>query len=570
MSDFEQPVEPMSRAEAILRKYGGITPMSRVEALLKELVDESGGSSVTVTPVLSEGVRLATIGVDGTDYNIYAPEDVVGSIVSVTTEYNTGTLLATITVNDVEHYIYVPDANNILSGTNTPSANVGEDNDIFIKYDGINTERSYTRIASISMGSGEYHKTVTVDLTPDYYHLKFASMVGIANSVIVLKQDVYPRGSVKLIYGYDNVTFTINGNSISINRSEYNGNTYDIYASVIESSVPTNINTLYAKLNGTWFPFPDKGNVEDVYINGASVLDENNIAQIKSYQEITKAEYDALPSSKLTDDILYCITDGGATKPGEYFNPVIYSTTEREVGVWTDGKPLYQKTLYSATTVIGESTNFFDLSALDIDEMVDWHGNFIRDGKFYSVDMIEKPSSSSANAYARCRYVPDTKQFAVNVAEFNSYPTSFGRLYVTIQYTKTTDTPGSGKYTTLGVPSVHYSTEEQVIGTWIDGKPLYQITKKIVNDELWADYTYYGLSVTNLDFVTVKEATFVDPSNSVYASLPYRIPSTNNYIEVGMNVIDSVKRLTIRTNTTFSATTGRYIVATIIYTKTTD
>jgi hypothetical protein len=435
MSDFEQPVEPMSRAEAILRKYGGITPMSRVEALLKELVDESGGSSVTVTPVLSEGVRLATIGVDGTDYNIYAPEDVVGSIVSVTTEYNTGTLLATITVNDVEHYIYVPDANNILSGTNTPSANVGEDNDIFIKYDGVNTERSYTKIASISMGSGEYHKTVTVDLTPDYYHLRFASVYAIANSVIVLKQDVYPRGSVKLIYGYDNVTFTINGNSISINRSEYNGNTYDIYATVIESSVPTNINTPYAKLNGKWFPFPDKGNVEDVYINGTSVLDENSIAQIKSYQEITKAEYDALPSSKLTDDILYCITDGG----------------------------------------------------------------------------------------------------------------------------------GSGG----GSSEVNYSTEEQRIGTWIDGKPLYQITKKIVNDELWADGTYYGLSA-NLDFATVKEATFVDPSNSVYASLPYHIPSTNNYIEVCMKVIDSVKRLTIRTNTTFSATTGRYIVATIIYTKTTD
>jgi hypothetical protein len=483
MSDFEQPVEPMSRAEAILRKYGDITPMSRVEDLLKELVDESGGSSVTVTPVLSEGVRLATIGVDGTDYNIYAPEDVVGSIVSVTTEYNTGTLLATITVNDVEHYIYVPEEEKeILTGFATPSATLGTDGQIYVQYTGDQETEAET------IWSGSEHWS--------YYQPQWKK-IGDFNPL-----DYYRIG----IYGSSNGFTVNNSNLVSAilelseqgsywnasrrfgikieDNSLYAIQTYGSGSSTLYSVNGTNliadgVEQVYSKTDGTWFPFPDKGNVEDVYINGTSVLDENSIAQIKSYQEVTKAEYDALPSSKLTDDILYCITDGGATKPGEYFNPVIYSTTEREVGVWTDGKPLYQKTLYSATTVIGESTNFFDLSALDIDEMVDWHGNFIRDGKFYSVDMIEKPSSSSVNTYARCRYVPDTKQFAVNVAEFSSYPTSFGRLYVTIQYTKTTDTPGSGKYTTLGVPSVHYSTEEQVIGTWIDGKTLYQKTFEV-------------------------------------------------------------------------------------------
>jgi len=51
------------------------------------------------------------------------------------------------------------------------------------------------------------------------------------------------------------------------------------------------------------------GNVADVYVNGVSVLDADTIAQIKSYKEVTQAEYDALPSSKLTDGVMYCIKD---------------------------------------------------------------------------------------------------------------------------------------------------------------------------------------------------------------------------------------------------------------------
>lgn len=54
------------------------------------------------------------------------------------------------------------------------------------------------------------------------------------------------------------------------------------------------------------------GNVDDVYVNGVSVLDSQHIAQIKSYKEVTQAQYDALPSSKLTDGIMYCITDSNA------------------------------------------------------------------------------------------------------------------------------------------------------------------------------------------------------------------------------------------------------------------
>lgn len=52
------------------------------------------------------------------------------------------------------------------------------------------------------------------------------------------------------------------------------------------------------------------GNVDDVEVNGVSVVDANKVAKITSYKEVTQAEYDALPATKLTDGIAYFIKDG--------------------------------------------------------------------------------------------------------------------------------------------------------------------------------------------------------------------------------------------------------------------
>lgn len=51
------------------------------------------------------------------------------------------------------------------------------------------------------------------------------------------------------------------------------------------------------------------GDVKGVNVNGQSVVDSNDIAQIKSHICLTEDEYDALPNTKLSDDILYCIKD---------------------------------------------------------------------------------------------------------------------------------------------------------------------------------------------------------------------------------------------------------------------
>lgn len=69
----------------------------------------------------------------------------------------------------------------------------------------------------------------------------------------------------------------------------------------------------FLKGDGTWASAGGGGggNVDDVNVNGVSVVDSNRVAQIKSYKEVTQSEYDALPQSKLTDGVLYCIKDAG-------------------------------------------------------------------------------------------------------------------------------------------------------------------------------------------------------------------------------------------------------------------
>lgn len=63
------------------------------------------------------------------------------------------------------------------------------------------------------------------------------------------------------------------------------------------------------------------GSVNDVLVNGVSVVDGNGDAQITSYKEVTQAEYDALPSSKESDGIMYAIKDATPT-PYPFFTVI--------------------------------------------------------------------------------------------------------------------------------------------------------------------------------------------------------------------------------------------------------
>lgn len=168
---------------------------------------------------------------------------------------------------------------------------------------------------------------------------------------------------------------------------------------------------------------------------------------------------------------------------GKEIQPVIYSNDEREVGVWTDGKPLYQKTFIVDNPQAGGQT--YNLNISNLEKVVEQFGTWTRRWEAYG-----SISSWTYNINAENEIMPSFQpQFQVLARARDSdgtfyiyYPTSgayssaVSQVRLTIQYTKTTDTAGSGIWTPSGVPAVHYSTDEQVVGTWTDGKTIYQKT----------------------------------------------------------------------------------------------
>lgn len=208
-------------------------------------------------------------------------------------------------------------------------------------------------------------------------------------------------------------------------------------------------------------------NVDDVKVNGTSVVDSNQVAQITSYKEVTLAQYIALPSTKTSDGVMYCITDiaGGA----DGYPPLIYSDEEREVGVWRDGKPLYQKTInFGALPDAAEKFVAHNISNLD--EITRIYGiTNNSSGSTFPLPFVNIEVSTGYQILLRATS-------SDIVVRTGSDRTAFTNTFITVQYTKTTDTAGAGTWTTQGGYAHHYSTDEHVIGTWVDGKPLYEKT----------------------------------------------------------------------------------------------
>lgn len=171
------------------------------------------------------------------------------------------------------------------------------------------------------------------------------------------------------------------------------------------------------------------------------------------------------------------LLDGNKISGGiNYITPECYSTEEREVGCWVDGKPLYQKSVATGGSVPSGAT------------------------------LIQR--------------IVQTE-------------------YDTLLYTKTTDTAGSGTWTPSGIPAVHYSTEEHVIGTWIDGRTLYEKTITIAALPSDTEAVEYTISNETINLLSYEGTVTFQSGNK--GSLPY----TN--IAPDVTTVDNIKSAIIST-----------------------
>ena len=196
--------------------------------------------------------------------------------------------------------------------------------------------------------------------------------------------------------------------------------------------------------------------------NDAEWFDVNKEISFNDFNELSQEEKDNGTSYYIPDATVV----SNLTVMGNRFDKAnIYTDTERMIGSWM-GKPLYQKTInfghnYDSNNRITKTLTEIGISNLD--KFIYMEGIALASGGAAMPVPIAQSSSEII-----CLYYATSITSIIILCTTASWKDR--DIYITLQYTKTTDTTvniGTGN---------DYSTDEQIIGTWIDGKPLYQKT----------------------------------------------------------------------------------------------
>ena len=130
----------------------------------------------------------------------------------------------------------------------------------------------------------------------------------------------------------------------------------------------------------------------------------------------------------------------------------IYSEDEKLIGVWVNGKPIYQKVMTDLSIAMAwdgayntKGTAVSPIELTDLDDVIQVFG------------LLDNPRDQISLSYAK----------SVNKL-IGTYSGTIKTLVW--QYTKTADSAVA-----IG-SDTDYSTTEKIVGTWIDNSPLYQKT----------------------------------------------------------------------------------------------
>jgi hypothetical protein len=246
----------------------------------------------------------------------------------------------------------------------------------------------------------------------------------------------------------------------------------------------------------------------------------------------------------------------------------IYSTTEKMIGQWIDGLPLYERcieitmpTVTTQGTMVGIS---IDISSWNIKEVVSIDGCFHKDNTSVQAIPLNSVNMINTNMYGVRIYVNSTNTLTVD----SNYTTYNGRKGIAIvKYTKATDSAIS-----IG-NETDYSTTEKIVGTWIDSKPIYQKTIPITIPTCTTDGTEVSASFAigaSIDTVVDVNAWFV---NGAKVSSIFTVTgASTKYVRILVQTnayATAADRNKLRISNASKSASGCTGYATIQYTKTT-
>ena len=391
-------------------------------------------------------------------------------------------------------------------------------------------------------GYGNTYATYT--LTDETHLTTNTNVTSVCNRIIGVK---YGKCDAQYIQGAELYSKDEEQIGVWIDKKPLYRKVYDF------SSSPLNIP------NNTWLKINNESGIQPIYGRGiitnstaalelAIDVDPDGI-YVRSYFTYSACDYIIIEYTKDSD----APGSGGYQAYG--FSPVIYSEQEREVGVWTNGKPLYQ--ISKKVAVPSNSYEFYDVGITNFEECIDYRAIVTpSNGGTINSIFYNRPDSTSAEYYTA---IDATGRFFIRTyITLTNY-----ECWITVWYTKTTDTPGSGAWTTSGVPAVHYTEDEQVIGTYL-GKPFYQKTIHVIEQSEVAQKQYQAeIQALNAKMIFLDTASIKlgSVAGGIWINSPYyNSANYNNAVAVTVNEMTIVA-----TGWNFTEA-----VVTVKYTKTTD
>lgn len=122
--------------------------MNLTDIALTKALGGGGGSEVTVTPSISSGTKIASISVDGTAKNLYAPA------VTVTQTLTTGTEIGSIKVGSTTKKLYAPSGGG-GGGMNILNLEIQNWGSVYVLYN-TDTSSVFATTAFYSMSGMDY------------------------------------------------------------------------------------------------------------------------------------------------------------------------------------------------------------------------------------------------------------------------------------------------------------------------------------------------------------------------------------------------------------------------------
>lgn len=297
-----------------------------------------------------------------------------------------------------------------------------------------------------------------------------------------------------------------------------------------------------------YFPF---------YDSSASAKRKSLWSNIKS---VLKTYFDSLYQKTLTagTNISFSGTNSdviNASMPvlGTINRSDIYDTTEKVVGKWTDGRPLYQKTI-SFGALPNATYKSASHGISNCSKIIDISGYATNGGAFIPIGGFDRDNATVNNLKVRAN---NNNIFIATTVDLSA----FTECYVTLQYTKTTDAANSYNY----ADENDYSTSEKIIGTWTNGATLYQKTYTLAFTVTSAS-AWQSFNVTSISGVWIKEYSgYIDRNDDLIIPLCCDVDDGARYAIRTNSSNNSIKLTVYTTGNTSNASGTLYL--TIKYTK---